>query len=193
MRTGNPAEAHRLLNPFGRPTAVRDGQFERIEIRSLCAPLDGVLHREPHLGAAPLRLRAPLGHGDARRIAQRQLHAAHRGGGLQRHPQRGVRVVVVELRRDEEVLEARLLAGTQLDAARNAREAPEVLVLEVGAVAPAENLQRQQVLTLAQILRHVEIGRQLAVLAVAHKAAVEPHVDVRRGRADAQADILARP
>ena len=78
----------------------------------------------------------------------------------------------------------------QPHAAGYAAEAPEVLALQVGAVAPAHDLERYHVVAALHVLGDVEGRFQLAVLAVAHFAAVHPHAYVGGGAADAQ-DYLA--
>ena len=111
----------------------------------------------------------------AGRHESRDLEAAGRGGP------------------DIEVLDADLGTGEYIGVPGQARQAPEVLVLQIGAVAPAEDLQRDEVLPGRHIFRDVEAGLQLAVLTVAHFLAVHPDAHVGGGGSDAEEDVLAQP
>ena len=92
-----------------------------------------------------------------------------------------------------DVLQALLFARIEVHAARNAAQAPEILVLQVRAVAPAENFQGDHVLPRSHVFGNIEAGLQLAVLAVSNHFAVNPHAYVRGGTADAQVHRLALP
>ena len=92
-----------------------------------------------------------------------------------------------------DILQALLLTGIDLHAAGDAGETPEILVLQIRAVAPAEDLEGDGILTGLDELRQVEAGFQLAVLAVADHLSVHPHADVGRGRTNHQADLLPDP
>ena len=133
------------------------------------------------------------GHLGARSVAQRQLRAAHARRGLDVDMQLGVLIGRVQLGNDAHILQVRLLPGRERHAPGDARQTPEILVLEIGAVRPAEHLQGDEVLTRLDELRHIELRSQLAVLAVADEAAVDPYVDIRGGRTDRQENVLSRP
>ena len=91
---------------------------------------------------------------------------------------------------DMDIFDPLFLTGVDFHPAGDAGEAPEILILQVGAVAPAEDFQGDGVLPRMDIFREVEAGFELAVLAVAHHLAVHPHADVGGGGADVQADLL---
>ncbi len=94
---------------------------------------------------------------------------------------------------DVEIFQTLFGAGINIHAAGDAAKAPEVLVLKVSAVAPAEYLQRDGVAARFYKGGQIEAGLQLAVLAVAHFAAVDPHAHVAGGAAYAQAYLRADP
>ena len=87
----------------------------------------------------------------------------------------------------------RLWRGIEIHLAGNAREAPEVLVLQIGAVAPAHHLHGYQVIARLHIFGDVKLGGHLRVLRVAHVLAVHPHGEVARGRADMEINLLSLP
>ena len=88
-------------------------------------------------------------------------------------------VVGVEVRRDAHIVEFHaFVAGVEVAVASNTRKAPEVLVLEVRTVAPAERLKRNQVFAWFKVRSKVEFGFEFAVLAISHKFAVHPKVDI---------------
>ena len=72
-----------------------------------------------------------------------------------------------------------LVAGIEEAVASETREAEEVLVFEVCAVAPAENLQGKAVGARFKELCNVEFCLELAVLAVANEFAVDPQINTR--------------
>ena len=92
--------------------------------------------------------------------------------------------VSVHIGHNVDVLQAVLAARAEIDVAGQAGEAPEVLVLQVRAVAPAEDFKGDDVHAGAHHLGHVEVGFQLAVLAVAHGLAVYPYPHVGGGAAN---------
>ena len=85
------------------------------------------------------------------------------------------------------------MACHQLHIASDTRHTPEVLILKVSAVAPAEYLQCDEVLTSLHILCEVEFSTELAILRVADKLAVHPHIHIRCSRADVEENISADP
>ena len=92
-----------------------------------------------------------------------------------------------------DILQALLFPRIEVHAARDATETPEVLVLQVGAVAPAEDFHGDDVLAGTDVFGDIEPRLQLAVLAVANHFAVHPHAYVRGGTADAQVHRLPLP
>ena len=85
------------------------------------------------------------------------------------------------------------MACHQLHIASNTRHTPEVLILKVSAVAPAEYLQCDEVLARLNKLCEVELCSELAVLGVTDKLAVYPHIHIRCSRADVEENISADP
>ncbi len=155
---------------LGRPEPRRANRQRQVQVRA-CA--HG--HR--------LRLgRRGADHGGAiidrdARMHVRRLRAVIAGGdGGQ---QVGVAVVVVQLRVEPVVADGHAREGGQADVAVDAREAPEVLVLEVARIAPAPHATDQQIRPGPQMLGQVELGRTHAVLAVADLVAVEPELQQR--------------
>ena len=84
-------------------------------------------------------------------------------------------------------------AGIEIHLAGNTRKAPEVLVFKIGTVAPAHDLHSNEVLSLLQVLRNVELSSHLRVLGVAYVLAVDPHCEVAGGRAYVEVNLLPVP
>ena len=97
------------------------------------------------------------------------------------HQQLGVPILRVQLASDPEVTDVDLGPRNQVDIAKNPAQTPEVLVLQIGAIAPAIDLGRDQILAGPQIVGDIELGRRAAALAVAHLLAINPQV---KGRLD---------
>ena len=94
---------------------------------------------------------------------------------------------------DGQVFNVYLRPCIEIHLAGDAGEAPEVLVFEVGAVAPAHHLHGDEVLALLQVFSNVELGSHLRILAVAHVFAIDPHLEVAGGRAHVEVDLLTVP
>ena len=86
-----------------------------------------------------------------------------------------------------------LVAGIEVAVAAHAREAEEILVFEVGAVAPAEDLEGEEILAGLDIFRDVEFGFEFRILAVTDEPSVDPQVDVRGDGPEMGDDLLVRP
>ena len=95
--------------------------------------------------------------------------------------------------RDGHVGQMHLRTGIEINLAGNAGEAPEVLVFQIGTVAPAHYLHGDEVLTLLQILRDVELSSHLRVFRVAYVLAVDPYGEVAGGRAYVEVDFQSVP
>eukprot|EP00965_Chrysotila_dentata_P263485 6214837-Pleurochrysis_carterae.AAC.18 len=77
------------------------------------------------------------------------------------------------------------------DVACHACEPPHVLILQVGAVAPAQYEQRDHDGRVGRdVARNVEFGGQLRVLGVTDAHAVDVHVDCRGHGAEMQRDAV---
>ena len=99
----------------------------------------------------------------------------------------------VEGRLHLEVTNMQRRAGHERDIAEDAAHAPEVLILDIAAVAPAVDLDRDHVLAGRQILRDIELGRHARVLAVSDLLAIDPHVECRVDAVEQKIDLAAAP
>ena len=102
-------------------------------------------------------------------------------------------IVVFQVGIDEEVLNMHLRRGIEIHLTGNACKAPEVLILEIGTVAPAHDLHGDEVLTFLQVFRDVKLSSHLRVLGVAHVFAVHPEREVARGRTNVEEHLLTVP
>ena len=159
--------------------AVFHHRLEGEEVRRLGRPLLHVAHHEAHGG---LLASAEVGrlpcHDIAAGVEQSELHH-----GLPLYPcvyeQLAVLIVVFQVGRHADVLHLHFgVLGEEVALACHAGEAPEVLVLAHGAVAPAEGLEGDEVLAGVEILGDVKLRRHLRVLGVAHVLAVDEQVHV---------------
>ena len=81
-----------------------------------------------------------------------------------------------DLRVDKIVKQALLRPAHQIDIPENTRHAELVLVLQIAAVAPFEDQDCQEVFTLLQEIRHLELGQGVGHLAVADIDPVQPYI-----------------
>ena len=79
----------------------------------------------------------------------------------------------------------------QLHLTEDARESPHVLTLQIAAVAPSVDLDRQFVATFSQILCNVELSRRHRVLAVTHLLTVDPDIHRRMNAPEVQDEVLS--
>ena len=84
----------------------------------------------------------------------------------------------VHLSGDVHVFQTVLLPGVDFHPAGDAGKAPEILIFQPGSVAPAEDLQRYEILSFLDKFSDVKTGFQLAVLAISHHFAVHPNPHV---------------
>ena len=173
------AEAEIQLRRLRHALLVRADGSQVVERRRLRAPQVRALHAA---GGGHLHFRES-------RSGEIEFHTF---GGL---GQGGVEAeAAVHPGADVQVLDAGLRPRRQESLPGDARETPEILVLQVGPVAPAEDLQGDEgVLAGLDEFRDVETRLQLAVLAVTHFLAVHPHADVGGGAAYGEEDITPRP
>ena len=92
-------------------------------------------------------------------------------------------VAVYPVLPDSQVGKMRLWACIEVYFSGNARQAPKVLVLKIGAVAPAHHLQGDEVFPFFEVSCDVELGSNFRVLTVAHLTTVDPNRQVTRCRA----------
>ena len=164
-----------------------------VQVRRLGRPLAGSRHLHPGrpISATPRQCR--FGHLPAVGIEQTQHHRAS-ALHADSHVQPTVAIGVVKLRRDADIGNVFPFAGIQIAVAPHAGQAEKVLIFQIGAVAPTIDLKSDEIILAGiEIGRHVKLSLQLAVLAVTHKAAVHPQVNVRRDRAQVDKHLLALP
>ena len=88
----------------------------------------------------------------------------------------------------------RFRLGIHRDAAFDAAQPPKILALEIGTVAPLEDLQGDEVFfTKSHKLGDVELGVGLGVLTIAHKLPVHPKVETGLRAADIDDYLLVSP
>ncbi len=183
---GDLAEADPLLGDVADPP-VRAGQGEHQGVQGggLVGPLGRIGHRraQHQLGGVPVQLDRPAGagHPPAAGVVQLRPRGVLPGRPvvLARHRdprgQRGVDVVVVQVRGDRDVPQVAGGRGVEPHRAEDAGVAPLVVVLQVGAGAPAVHLHGDPVAAGVQRRGDVELRRGVAALVVADVAAVDPH------------------
>ena len=188
------AEADARALGFNQSAAgVFERQHERVEVRSLRRPLPGGgdlrFEERPAPGVG-------LAQDDIRTDAQRFLEhrppvgveqlgfdgPAFRAAAVEDSKpradlQRGVPVLVVEIRAHAEIDDVDGGRREQVDVTVDAAQAPGVLVLEVAGIRPPEDLCGEEVLPVPQVRRDVELGGRHAVLAVADRLPVDPEVE----------------
>ena len=189
------AEAHVLRQAFQHLLPVAQIHAQCIEVRSLCRPFERVFNVPEHFG---LLLTEP----DCLRLHRVALFVSKGEHGLfslavlrsEAHGERTVAVIVGEVGRDEEVGNVALRTGIEINLAGNAGETPEVLVLEIGTVAPAHHLHGNEVvLAHYEVRRKVEFSGHFGILTVAHELAIHPHAEIGSGRAYMEIDLLSLP
>ena len=86
-----------------------------------------------------------------------------------------IAIAVREFGHNLQVTNVSLLASIHIYFASNTREAPEVLVLSIGTVAPTHNLHSYEVLLARTDVRSdIELGLNLRILTVADFLSVDP-------------------
>ena len=189
-------EAHAEGSRFSLSLPVEGSHLQGVEPRSLCSPLLNIIHSQ---ACADHRQTSVGVHGSPdRKFGRRHLltvlvqkfhsNLCHTLG--QFDLQVGCSVSMAH---HIDILYPSLRTGGHIGIPRQTGEPEEVLVLKIGSVAPPENLQSDKVLPRPDIFRDVEPGFQLAVLAVAHLLAVDPHPHARSRRPYMQEYVLALP
>ena len=177
---GYVAEAHTLAHHLLHCLALAQGHQEGVERGGLGRPTihlrDGGMQPARHLVAGGIEqtgLDGSLAH-------VRHVHIEHTGAV---HP----------VLADGQVGDVSLGARIEIHLTRYARQPPEVLVLEIGAVAPSHHLHGNEVAAALHIRRDIELGSYFRVLAVAHLSPIDPNRQVARRRAHVQVDALPVP
>ena len=178
---------------FHRNGLAAAGGLQGVQVRGLGCPLlrgregQGRGHR-PLAGDAAGSYAFPLS------VKQFQAGLAALALEFDADVQGPVPVGGVQVRRDPDILDALLGAGVEVAVAGYAAVAEEVLVFQVSAVAPAKYLESDEVLLPGkEVLRHIELGLQFAVLAVSDKLAVHPEIDVGSDGSEVEEDVLPGP
>ncbi len=100
---------------------------------------------------------------------------------------------LVQRRRHGVIAQTGLRFGIQINAALDAGQAPEILILKVGTIGPAIHFDRDGVFTGADKLVQFELRRQLGILRIADPPAIHPNIISRAGRADLQEHVALLP
>ena len=171
----------------GHRDAVKRGNLRRPRLH-----LPGVEHET---GYRTEEFRRLEGHGPAVGGRERHLRRAAPGrcGESQLHGERSAGVVFREGRVEPHVGDMALVAGIEVAVAAHARKAEEILIFEVSAVAPAEDLECDEVLAGTDVFRDVEFGLEFRILAVTDEPSVDPQVDVRGDGPEMGDDLFVRP
>ncbi len=85
------------------------------------------------------------------------------------------------------------IAGKEIALTSHTAQAPEVLILIPGTIAPAEGLEGNEVLALLQIRSDVKLGGYLAILCITGKLSVYIEIDVGSYTTEVSDDLLAIP
>jgi len=192
----NAAETDGLRDDFDDVALlVLEGDGECVEVREFGAPcFDGGDGEGCGGGATAYANRGAAG-GLSGGGGEGDLDDVALGGGsCDVHLQFAVPVVVDEVLMDEDVLDVCFGACIEIDLASDACEAPEVLILEIGAVAPTHDAHSDEVFLAGnEVFGQVELSLHLGVLAIAYVLAIDPHLEVGGGRTDVEVDVLSLP
>ena len=174
---------------------VFQGHRDAVKCGNLCRPRLHPPGVEHETGYRTEEFRRFRGHGLA--VGGREGHlrraAPGRCGESQLHGESAAGVVLREGRVEPHVGDMAFVAGIEEAVAAYAREAEEVLIFEIGAVAPAEDLEGEEILAGLHEARDVELAFELRILAVTDEPSVDPQVDVRGDGPEPGDDLLVRP
>jgi hypothetical protein len=173
-----PAAAIRKRNPVG----VEIRGFRRPRAHSGDRSHKGLAHRL----LAGRQLRLDLGHGDFRSIRPGEFHrqcrlclhcAAVDEMGFQ-FEHSGL-IIVGQTCPEVEIAQVQCVRRPQVNVAENPRQPEHVLILQIGSIAELIHLCGQDVLSLIQIARDVELSRSPRILRIADLLPVDPQVKRR--------------
>ena len=192
------AESHPLPHHLdgGIRCLVVDFCHKGVQIGSLGSPF--LYERHLYLAFGPsvgLRRRHDRGVGHHLPIVGEQL-IGYLGGtcALGAYHEQTVGIVIVKVAVQSYVVEvASHVTAVEVAVACHAGEAPEVLVLAVGAVAPPEGLEGDEVVAGMHKGCDVKLGSHLRILGVAHVFAIDPYREVARSRTHVEIDLLTLP
>ena len=98
---------------------------------------------------------------------------------LGRDVEHTILVVVYKVRSNTDILQLQLgITGKEVALTSHTTQAPKVLILIPGTIAPAEGLEGNQILALLQIRSDVKLGSHLAILCITGKLAVYIEIDI---------------
>ena len=187
-------ESHLLRNHLHHTVTLLDSSHESEEIGSLSRPPLHIAHREANIAEAVfLKVGRSLGHRHAIGVEQLQVH--HRASlHVHLHLQRTVLVAIGQVGGDAYIVHMHLLVtGIEITLACHAAEPPEVLILRVAAVAPAETLEGNEVVSGLHIGSDIKLGSHLRVFRIAHKLSVHIEVDIGSDRTEVGDDLPSVP
>ena len=189
-------EAYTLANHLQHLTLLLQRNHEVIQVGGLCRPglhILGVEHEVLVMIVGPL-MSVVLEDDAALLVLQCHFQTDTRRilhiDGIAYLPALFLYIPVLQ---NLDVLNIGFRTGIEIDLAGNTRKAPEVLVLQIGAVTPAHHLHGYQVLAWLDIFGNVELRSDLRVLAVAYIAAVDPHLEVAGSRTYVKQHLLPLP
>ena len=120
----------------------------------------------------------------ARRVQQLRLDRARTGlltivVYIQFHLEHAVGVIVDQIDLRPEIAYVQRPGGPQEDIAENTTEPPEILVLQIAAVAVPIHLRRQHIIAVGEILGDIEYRRCATALTVADFLTIDPEIERR--------------
>ena len=165
-------EAHVYLLRLDGFAARARYHHQLVEVGGFRRPGGYVLHGE---GAGV------VGHGllrDDFALVIELRHHVRLLGRVDGHAEQAVLIIGRERGTGHDIAHVRLFVrGQQVHIAENAREAPAILVFQIGAVAPLEHLHAHQVLARAHLIRDVEFAVHVRHLAKAHDFFVHGQIE----------------
>ena len=187
------AETNHLFHHIQSLAAALQSDEQRVQIGSLRRPRLSTFHRQRSFSRRSVH--AVCG-GNLPSVSVEKLHVERRtlgrcGGYVVGQATSGVAFGQV-LR----YLHVRKMAHrtcVEVNFACNTGETPEVLVLQIGAVAPSHHLHGNLIATRLEVFGYVKLGCHLAVFAVTNVFAVDPKHEVARCGAYMETDFIAFP
>ena len=158
-----------------RAVRIVEAYLQRIQVRVVVVPdMYRAGHGERHVRGALAVLRGLRA--DRFAVEHADVGAARIAGQAQRHADIAMARRHVELRAHPQVLDMRRGEAQQADAAEDAEEAEEVLILEVRGGAALVHLDGEQVARLAHGTGQIELRGGEGVLGIADELPVEPDI-----------------
>ena len=128
-------------------------------------------------------------HGLSFRGPQRKSDSSHSVRHITLYRKTAVAVRRIQVRYSLHCLHALLGPGVHITFPGDTGKPPEILVLKISAVTPAENLERKQIVPGLYEVSDVKHGLQFAVLAVTHVLTVDIKGDIGGYRAEMYEDV----